>query len=122
MARVFSKQACSDLTLLDEILLLSEPFHADDIRIFYQLAATSLQASFFVTDCLELSFNRIKGIADGNVDIFMGMIVMLVMVNDDVVIGNRGFYAYVVYLAFIMMVMRGLNNHSETLNLVAESL
>ncbi len=52
----------------------------------------------------------------------MGMIVMLIMVNDDVVIGDKGFYTYMVYLAFVMMVMRGFNSHSETLNLVAESL
>jgi len=101
--------------------LVTESFHAHDIRFVHQLAVTSLLASFLVTDCLELSFNRIKGIPDSNVDVLMGMIVMLIMVNDDVVIGDKGFYTYVVYLAFVMMVMGGFNSNSETLNLVTES-
>jgi hypothetical protein len=82
----------------------------------------AVMATLLGIDGFEAAFERIERIPDGDVDILVGMLVVLFMGNHYVVVGDLGFYANMVDLALLVVVMGSFEYDSETLDLVAESL
>lgn len=98
--------------------------HATDTQHWFVEAFASLTTLLFVflIDRFQPALECIERIAHGYVEVFMGVIVMLIARDDEFVIGNRGFDTDVVYLAFVMIVVRSLQYHSQALDFITESL
>ena len=73
----------------------------------------------FAVDRLQAPFYGVERITDGNVDIFVGMIVVLIVGNHDVMVRNQGFNTYVIDLAFVMIVVRCFESYFKALDFVA---
>lgn len=86
-----------------------------------QFLASTIQTTLLGIDRFQAALYHIEGIAYGNIEIFVFVFVVLFVRDDDIVIGDEGFYPYVVDLAFMMVVMGRFEGDSQTLDLITET-
>jgi len=67
-------------------------------------------------------FKRIECVSNRYVDVFVRVVIVLVARYHDVVVGNYSFNTNVINVAFLVIVVRSLQYHSQTLDLITVSL
>jgi nicotinamide-nucleotide amidase len=71
---------------------------------------------------LELAFRRVEGVAQGDIDVFMGLLVMVFAADDEVLVGHTQVDADVIEITLVLVVMLGFHCDSATDDVITELL
>ena len=79
------------------------------------------RGSVLLIDRTQLPLGDIERVANGDVEILMGLLIVLLLINSDFELRRMNFDANGVDLALMVVIVRRIENHTAVDNLVAES-